>query len=289
MLSLSQVETFLTVVDCGSFQLAATRLNCTQPSISQQLRRLEEQLGVQLITRNRARSTLTRDGEAFLPHARSLVQSAGRAEERLRSRRLVIAACGNIGVYLAPRLISEFITSRENAPELRLEIGTNRKAIDTALSGEADIALTEWSEPQQGFEWSAWHREKLVVITSPKNPLARRRRIRKLDILDHTLIGGEPGTGTGRILRELFGEAFGQIKIGLEVGSTAAVKEAVKANLGISIVLAGTVHEDRAFGSLHVLEFEEADVYKSYHALLPREPPASAHARAFLAHIRSQA
>lgn len=289
MLSLSQVETFLTVVDSGSFQLAANRLNCTQPSISQQLRRLEEQLGVQLITRNRARSTLTKDGEAFLPHARSLVQSAGRAEERLKSRKLAIAACSNIGVYLAPRLISEFIASRENAPALRLDIGTNRKVIDAALSGEADIALTEWSEPQQGFEWSTWRREKLVVIASPSNPLARRHRISKFDVLGYTFIGGEPGTGTGRILRELFGEAFSQIKIGMEVGSTAAVKEAVKANLGISIVLAGTVHEDRAFGSLHVLEFEEADVYKTYYALLPRETPDSGLARAFLAHIRSQA
>lgn len=285
MLNLSQIQSFVALADAGSFQEAAERLQCSQPHISQQMRRLEEQLGVRLVMRNRARSVLTRDGEAFLPHARSLLQSATRVEEKLRGRSLVIAASSNIGVFLTPPLISSFSAERNPKPEIRLQIATNRAAIDQALSGEADIALTEWSEEIQGFEWLPWRREKLVAIVSPRHPFATRARVSKAALLNETFIGGEPGTGTGRVLRTLFGAAADKLKIGLDLGSTAAVKEAVKANLGISIVLESSVREDRAYGSLRVVEIEEADIFKTLYALLPRETPDTSLARAFAEYI----
>lgn len=285
MLSMSQLESFLAVVDAGSFQLAAERLNCSQPSISQQLRRLEEGLGVRLVARNRLRSTLTRDGAAFLPHARSLLSSAARAHERLKGRALVVAASSNIGVYLAPRLVKSF-ADHAGDPPMRLKIGTNRACIDSTLSGEADVALTELHEEHAGHEWHPWRREKLVVIVAPDHPLAAKQRVTKGQLLSHAMIGGEPGTGTGRILRDFFGAEFVKLRIGMELGSTAAVKEAVKANLGISIVLAYSVAEDIAFGSLVALEFDEADIFKSLYAMHSQELPSSSAARAFCAHIR---
>lgn len=287
MLSLSQIQSFVTIVDEGSFQLAAARLNCSQPSISQKLRRLEELLGVQLIMRDRACSTPTRDGEAFLPHARSLLKSASRAEERLKSRALVVAASSNIGVYLLPRLIKSF--SGAESPQITVRIASNRAAIDALLSGEADIALAEWTEEHQGYEWQSWRREKLVTIVAPTHALAGRRRVGRTRLLKETFIGGEPGTGTGRILRDFFGDQFVNLKVGMELGSTAAVKEAVKAELGISIVLSSCVADDLAHGTLVALNFEEADLYKSLQALLPRETPDSAAARRFLAHINTDA
>lgn len=284
MLSISQLESFLAVVDAGSFQLAAERLDCSQPSVSQQLRRLEEGLGVRLVARNRSRSTLTRDGAAFLPHARSLLSSAARAHERLKARPLIIAASSNIGVYLAPRLIKSFKEIISDPP-VRLQIATNRCSIDAVLSGEADLALTEISEHHAGYEWQPWRREKLVVIVSPDNPLARMRRVTKRELAEHPMIGGEPGTGTGRILREFFGADFQLLRIEMELGSTAAVKEAVKAGLGISIVLAYSVAEDLAFGSLVAIEFDEADLFKSLYTIYSQEQPNSSAARTFSAHI----
>lgn len=284
MLSFSQLETFIAIVDEGSFQSAAARLNCSQPSVSQQLRRLEELLGVRLVTRNRTRSTLTRDGEAFLPHARALLSSASRAADRLQGRALQIAASSNIGIFIAPRLIKSFETSHRKV-SVELKIASNRAAIDAALSGEADVALTEWTEDHSGYDWLAWRREKLVVIVAPGHPLARRKRVTKKAIKDFRLIGGEPGTGTGRILREFFGSEMQHLKLGIELGSTAAVKEAVKADLGISIVMQSAAAEDARHGSLVCLEFEEADIFKTLHAVLPREVPSTARARAFLHHL----
>lgn len=285
MLSLSQIASFVALVDAGSFQKAAEQLGCSQPHVSQQLKKLESQLGIHLVARTGGGPRLTRDGQGFVPHARALLASAARAEQRIRDREFVIAASSNIGVYLAPSLIASFIETHKVRQGFQLRIGTNREALDRAQCGEADIALTEWSEDAQGFDWMPWRRERLVAIVSRHHPFATHARIAKAALLGQPIIGGEPGTGTGRILRNLFGDSMRDLKIGLELGSTAAVKEAVKANLGISIVLESCVREERTSGSLKVLEIEEADIYKSLYALLPKEAPAVSLSRAFVTHI----
>jgi DNA-binding transcriptional LysR family regulator len=283
MLNLSQVQSFLAVVDEGSFQTAAERLACSQPTVSLQVRKLEEFLGVQLISRNKSRSILTPDGAMFLPHARTLVASAERARERLHRRRLTVAASSNIGVFFAPRILAAFKNRHSATEDIRLTIGTNRQAIDGLLSGEADLALTEWAEPHSGILWQVWRREKLVVIVSPQHALARQRHISRETLLEHPILGGEAGTGTGRIIREFLGNDAARLKPGLQLGSTAAVKEAVKANLGISIVLANSVAEDVAFGSLVSLDLEDADFYKNLQVGFPQEAPESSLARSFCA------
>ncbi|MDX3969532.1 MAG: LysR family transcriptional regulator [Bradyrhizobium sp.] len=288
MLNLSQVQSFLAVVDEGSFQTAAERLDYSQPTISLQVRKLEEFLGVQLIARNKSRSILTRDGEMFLPHARALVASAGRARDRLRQRRFTVAASSNIGVYLAPRLLTGFNTVHADDAKIALKIGTNRETIDSLLSGEADVALTEWSEPHGNVRWHAWRREKLVVIVSPDHPLASERRVPRQRLLDFPMLGGETGTGTGRIIRDFLGKDADRLMKGMQLGSTAAVKEAVKANLGISIVLAYSVSEDVAFGSLVSIELEDAEFYKSLQVGLQAEVPETSLAHAFVAFLSSQ-
>jgi len=279
MFNLAQVQTFLAIVDEGGIQSAAERLSCSQPTVSQQLRKLEEFLGVPLVVRNRTRALPTRHGELFLPQARSLVATSGRARDVIEERQLVVWASGNVGVFLAPRAIAGFEKQRGREGSVDLMIGTNRQAVDALLSGEADLIMTEWSEDQASVEWHSWRREKLVVIASPEHPLAQRTRIRKEELLEFPIIGGEPGSGTGRILRTLFGNDLDKLKIRRQLGSTAAVKEAVKANLGLSIVLAYAIADEMKFGTLVAIEFEEADIFKSLFLGLSKDSPQSSPVR----------
>lgn len=281
MFNLAQVQTFLAIVYEGGIQSAAERLSCSQPTVSQQLRKLEEFLGVPLVVRNRTRALPTRHGELFLPQARSLVATSGRARDVIEERQLVVWASGNVGVFLAPRAIAGFEKQRGREGSVDLMIGTNRQAVDALLSGEADLIMTEWSEDQASVEWHSWRREKLVVIASPEHPLAQRTRIRKEELLEFPIIGGEPGSGTGRILRTLFGNDLDKLKIRRQLGSTAAVKEAVKANLGLSIVLAYAIADEMKFGTLVAIEFEEADIFKSLFLGLSKDSPQSSLPRLF--------
>lgn len=282
MLNLSQVQAFVTIIDEGNFRAAAEKLSCAQPTISQQLQRLEEFLGMRLVSRHRARSTLTRDGELFLPKARALLNAAIRACGPIEERRLLIGASSNIGVFFAPRLIAGFNSSGDPAVHIDLAIGSNRQMIDMTLEGSIDLALTEVREDHSGFEWRTWRREKLVVIASPRHELAKVRRISKNRLFDYPMLGGESGTGTGRILKELLGADVSRLKISRQLGSTAAVKEAVKADLGISVVLAYSVAEDIAHGSLVSIDLEEADIFKPLYLMFPEQLPERALAQRFI-------
>lgn len=281
MFNLAQVQTFLAIVDEGGIQSAAMRLSCSQPAVSQQLRKLEEFFGVPLIVRNRARAFPTRHGALFLPQARSLVATSERVREVIEERQIVVWASGNVGVFLAPRAIAGFEKQRGRDGSVDLMIASNRQAVDALLSGEADMIMTEWSEDQPSVEWHSWRREKLVIIAPPEHPLAQRPLIRKEELLKFPIIGGEPGSGTGRILRTLFGNDLDKLKVRRQLGSTAAVKEAVKANLGVSIVLACAIADEVKLGTLVAIDFEEANVFKSLFIGISKDSPQSSLSRLF--------
>ena len=280
MLDLNQVRTFLAVVDHAGFSRAAHALETKQPVISQQVRRLEADLGRRLLARSHAKTVPTSDGLRFLPYARALVRTEARARASIENGTLTVAASSNIGTYLLPNILSAY-RSQTAAPAIELLIGTNTDAAHHIESGTADIALMEWWDGRSGFDAQIWAREDLVVIVASSHPWAARQSIRKDDLFGETLIGGEAGTGTGHLLQELFGASSKDLKVGLTLGSTAAVKEAVKAGLGISIVMSGSVREDAANGFLVPLPFANATLVKDLYAVLPSDQPETSDASAF--------
>jgi DNA-binding transcriptional LysR family regulator len=281
MLNLSQVQAFLAVIEEGGFQGAAQALGLAQPTVSQQLRKLEESLGAQLVVRTRNGSQPTRDGAAFLPFARGLMRTAARAVSAVGSRPLAIGASSNIGTYLLPARLHGF--AGESGADFDLVLGTNPETAGRLDGGEVDVAVMEWWDGRPGFAAVPWRREPMVVIVAPKHPWAQRRSVTKALLLDQPLIGGEPGTGTGQLLRKAFGRNAGRLRVTLQLGSTAAVKEAVKAGLGISLVLAGAVAEEVKAGTLVSLRLHDADLTKDLVVVLPEDTPATSPAARFAA------
>jgi LysR family transcriptional regulator, low CO2-responsive transcriptional regulator len=281
MLNLWHVQTFLAVIDEGGFQGAAQALGLAQPTVSQQLRKLEEALGAQLVVRTRNGSQPTRDGAAFLPFARGLTRTAARAVSAVGDRPLAIGASSNIGTYLLPAALHRF--AAESGADFDLVLGTNPETAGRLDGAEVDVAVMEWWDGRPGFAATPWRREPMVVIVSPKHPWANRRTVSRALLLDQPLIGGEPGTGTGQLLQKAFGRNAGRLRIAMQLGSTAAVKEAVKAGLGISLVLAGAVADEVRAGTLVALRLADADLTKNLVVVLPDDTPATSPAARFAA------
>ena len=139
----------------------------------------------------------------------------------------------------------------------------------------------EWWDDRPGFTASRWRREALAVIVPPTHAWARRKTVPKAALLDVGLIGGEPGTGTGRLLQQVFGKAAARLEVTMSLGSTAAVKEAVKAGLGISLVYAAAVVDEVKAGSLCALRLADAELAKDLFVILPQDVPESAPAARF--------
>lgn len=275
MIDLECVATFLAVARQGGFREAARHTGLSQPAVSQQIKRLEASLKVALIQRNNAGCTLTPEGEVFLPYAEHLVRAGERAHTLFDQKTLTIGASSNTGIYLLqPRLRAY---RDRTAHKLDVVIASNNSIAEQLQNFEIDVAVMEWWDPRPGFTASVWHREELQIIVPSDHPWASRASIPRNWLKGQALLGGEAGSGTGRLLQSYFGDDARSIGVSMQLGSTEAVKHAVRAGLGISLVMAAAITDENRHGSLRAIRIEgdapHKDLYViSREKLLPDAP-----------------
>lgn len=284
LLDLPQVRTFVAIADEGSFLAAAKRLSLSQPSVSQHIGKLETYLGVQLFRRNRGECSVTPAGARLLSHARALLAAEERCRTSVGPPSLTITASSNIGVYHLPRVVRLF-QQAQGTKDLRVSIGTNAEVYRRVENHEADLGLTEWWDERDGLSAVQWHREPLVVIMAPDHPWAKRKRISVSDLGRTPMIGGESGTGTATILREVFGKGH-ELKVSMTLGSTEAVKQAVMEGLGISLIMGGAVGSEVAHGRLKALPVSGKQLVKPFYAIFKRGVSDDSLAGCFVSFIR---
>lgn len=252
MLNLAWVRTFLALVEKKSFQAAADQLRLAQPTVSQQIRKLEEQLGVVLIRRARSGCEPTQAAFAFIPYAESLIRINERALAAVRGGRMRVGASSNVGIYMLPPYIGAFLNGRD-LDSFDLVIDRNPVIAEKLVRAEIDVAAMEWWDGRPGFLYKKWRSELIVAIVPPTHRLAASSEIDRDALGRLELLGGEPGTGTGRLLDAYFKDYEPRPRVAMRLGSTEAVKQAVKAGLGASLVLRSAVAEEVASGSLRAI------------------------------------
>ncbi len=265
MLSFDQLTCFVALAEQGSFHGAAASLNCSQPTISHRLKRLEDDLQAVLIQRGRSGCQLSVAGSRFLPLARSILAIAQQANRVVKNQTVRVAACSNIGIYSMPPLIASFSSEHKRHDVCEFWLGSNPEVHERLIRAEADVAIMEWWQETDGFKARVFAEDPMVLIMPPGHELSRRRRITRDDLVKIPLLGGERGTGTGRLLRTIVGERAGLLQSGASLGSTEAVKRAVRAGLGVSVVLASSVRDEVANGVLKTCPIDIAGAKKSFY------------------------
>lgn len=275
MLNLVQIEAFLAVADEGSVGEAAKALGRPQPTVSHQLKNLEADLGAMLFHRQMG-GGLTAEGARLYPLAKRLLTMAAAARESVLAGYGRVAAATNIGTYVLQPLLKKYQDEGAGSEVISLTMASNPEVLERLSEGECEVALTEWWDKRPGFTAVPWYKEPLAVIVPPDHGWAAQESIAPEKLAREPMIGGEPGTGTGRLLRAALRRLPSDIKVDLNLGSTEAVKQAVKAGRGISIVGLNAVREEVASGSLCALKLRGRALSKIYHAVWPEHmTPAS--------------
>lgn len=277
MLDLVLLNSFLAVVEGGGFRAAARRLGVSQPLLSQQLRRLEQELGVPLIIRRRRGGVPTPQGQQLLPHARRLVDGARHAAALFAPRPLTIGAARNPGLYLLPPLLRT---------EEELRLASNPEALDQLAAGETDIAFTEWWDGRPGLEALPWREEPVIGIVPPGHPFADAGPVPLARFLAEPLVGGEPGAGMGRVLAEALGKTAPSMRVARAMGSTEGVKRAVAARLGVSVLLGCAARDELAAGSLVAVALTDPPLSRRIWAVIPTELARRSPAQLFYERVR---
>lgn len=261
MLNLVWVRTFLALAKHKSFQAAADYLRIAQPTASSHIQKLEHQLGVPLFHRSRTGCEPTREAMNFLPYAQSILRVNERALAAVSGERLRIGASSNIGIYLLQPYVRSYLEGRDPSA-FDIVIDRNPSIAEKLENVEIDVAVLEWWDNRDGCQAERWKSESVVVIVPPDHPLASQAQIGRAQLSEFELLGGEPGTGTGRMLAKYFGDSAQMPRVSLQLGSTEAVKQAVKVGIGISLVLASAVSDEVRAGSLRAIPFVDPPLRK---------------------------
>ena len=285
MLNLTYVRTFLAVIDTNGVRAAAKALDISPSTVVEHVKQLELDLSAPLVVRSRGGMHATPQGERFLPYARGLVETALRARELIAKPVVRLAAASNVGVYLLQQRLTAF--REKTGVEIELWIGPNPAVAERLATGAADLAAMEWWDGRRGYRATSWGREALLLIVSPDHRWARRPNITSEELLEEPLLGGEPGSGTGTLLRQRLGPVADRFRIVSGFGSTEAVKRAVRAGRGASIVLAAAVVDEIANGQLVALEIRGAKLFKEIMLVTPEYTPAFAPVSCLISDLRS--
>lgn len=287
MLNLHLVRIFLTVVEQGSFTRAAGVLNISQSAASRDVQELERQLGLALVERRSRGVVPTEAGEHLTTYARRIFALERLAEDTLSELRglqqgkLAIGASSTIGIYMLPPLLGAY-RRRYPGIELFLDIGNTQQIAEHLLEHRLDVAYVEGPVELAGLELAPWHEDELVVIAAPDHPLAWRPQIAAHDLSAAPFVLREAGSGTREVMEQALAERGITVAVVMELGSTEAVKQAVAAGLGISIVSRFTIQLELALQRLVVLPVSDLTIRRRLTRIQIADRPVSKALEAWL-------
>lgn len=291
------LRTFVQVVRSGSISGAAQVLHRSQPAVSVALRRLESVFGEPLLSRGPRGVRLTALGERVLPHAEALELVSIRLDKLVEEVKelavgpLRIAASTTIAHYwLPPRLVA-YHASYPAATSL-VHTRNSQDAIEELARGDVDLALVEspesaWSLLSTSLiEATVVHDDELVVVLRPDHPLSGRGSVAPEDLQGERFVGRERGSGTRDVLERVLRDAGVTIDVRLELGESQAIKAAVRAGLGISVLSSIAVTDEVTAGTLVAVRCAHPGMSRSFTLLRPPPGSSSRAAAAFGAVLR---
>jgi DNA-binding transcriptional LysR family regulator len=274
-----RLECFVALAEELHFSRAARRAGISQPGLSQQLRQLEGQLQVQLVSRNKRHVALTRAGEVFLAQARKIVADMTAAVEL--ARRTDEGSLGTLRVGVTPS--SLFITGPEIIaefhkahPEVHLDVRqlSTDEQVAALRSGDIEVGLLHPPLSDPSLECRLLFEEPFKVALCESSPLARKREIALTDLADQTFIMFPRGIGPqfyDDIIARCLGAGFSPRKI-IEVSPAQSIVALAACNLGIGFVAAEVQHYNRPFATYRPLTSDGPALMIA--AAYPRSDPA---------------
>lgn len=259
-LNLYRLWIFMTVVEEGGFSAAAGKLYLSQPSVSNQVRQLEQSLRTTLIDRSGARIRLTPEGEVLLEYAKRVFLLADEAVTAIRqvtglqSGTLVAGGSTTVGTYLLPPLLAAF---RDEHPGIAVGIfvGNAEQVEKRLVDGEVGVAVFAGVPKAAQLDSEPILEDRVVLIAPPDHPLAGEPVVEPGRLSAECFLLREPGSST-RAVQEKALRAWGLGESSrAEIWGPETIKQAVSAGLGVSLVSEHCVEAelgDRRLASLAV-------------------------------------
>ena len=271
-----QLLVFKEVVETKNITLASKRLHISQPSISIQIKGLEQEYGVRLFERTNKGVTLTKAGEILYEYSCRAIQIMQEARDLIdglagdRHRYIKLGATLTIGEYILPHIIGHLDSVCDNL-DFKVKIANTEIVAQDVLENRIHIALVEGPVPENqaiGVE-TFWH-DELALVVPVNHPWAKRESVTFDELSCERMITREKGSGTRRVMEiALSAGGFDPARLNViaELGSTEAIKQAVIEGLGVTIISVLTVQQERRLSLLKTLRIEGCELARPLRVL----------------------
>ena len=255
-LNLDQLRTLIEVVNLGSFTDAAKRLHLTQPAISQQIRELENRCGLQLVERIGRRAFATPAGNELIVHGRRIMADAEQALAAVRHHKEGMAGRVRVGagptalMYLLPPVLRKL---RAAYPDIEIIVttGTTHSISEALLANEIDIGFTALPVEADDLHAVPVRSDPMVAIL-PATDRTIPARMTPADVAERTLILEYQRVPHRQLSRAWLHAGGVDVKPAMEFDNIEAIKAAVSAGLGMSIVPAPAMTQGAPVNSVVV-------------------------------------
>jgi DNA-binding transcriptional LysR family regulator len=259
-----RLQVFFTVARLLSFTKAAETLHMTQPAVTFQVRQLEEQFDTRLFDRNHNRVTLTEAGRLVFRYAERIFATYAELDAAMREFKgavggaLVLGASTTVAEYLLPKLLGSFL---RNQPDIgiRLRVGNTEAVVAMVEESEIDLGVVEAPVSNRNLIVQPCMVDRLHLVAPPDHPICSLKKVTLDGFIDEPFVCREEGSGTRDVIMEyLVQQGFNRNRLNLcvELGSPEAIKGAVSAGMGISILSESVVAKEVTLGELVAIPLE---------------------------------
>ena len=278
-MNLDHLNTYLEVVKTGNFSEVAKKLGISQPAVSFQIQKLEQDLGVRLIDRKQKRLTLTEPGKRILSFAQKVQDEySGMLEDMNQLREdvignLFIAASTIPGDFILPPLLSEFKTLHPSV-QIQVAVSDSGQVIKDVESGTYDVGFCGVLPENKEMKAVKIAEDEIVLIVAAGHPFASRKSVSFMEIAEEPFIFREETSGTQKNVASLLkiaGFDISLLKPSLILGTTEAVVSAVESRSGIAFVSNYAIKKSLSLGMVEEVNVEGLTLKRDFYCIYHKE------------------
>jgi DNA-binding transcriptional LysR family regulator len=288
--TLRQLEVFEAIARLGSFTRAAEEMYLTQPTVSMQIKKLTEAVGLPLFEQVGKKIFLTDAGRELHQTCRGIFEHLSHFEmvtadmKGLKTGKLRLAVV-TTAKYFAPRLLGMFCQQYPGV-EVSLKVSNRERVLERLAGNQDDLYILGQPPEEVDVVAETFLENPLVVLAPASHALAHKKRIPLKRIAEEPFLLREPGSGTRIATERVFAEQGLKPKRRMELGSNEAIKQAVIGGLGISVLSRHTLALDVPSGQLVILDVQGFPIQRHWYFAYPAGKQLSIVARTFIDYLR---
>ena len=295
-ITFQQMEALIFLVEERSFSRAAKRMLLTQPALTKNIRNVEDCLGVKVVHRSSAGVSLTPEGKIFYDYAQRIMRLRKEAAEKILQLHenaggdIYLAASTIPATYILPRALSDF---KKEYADIRIFMKTedSEEVMNMVLDREVEVGCIG-KKPQNAKLMSepVWP-DRLILVVPKGHRWTRRGAVNLSELLKEPFVLREKGSATRDVfeayLKENKAVNLSQFNVCAELGSSAAIKEAVLAGLGVSVLSMHAVRRELASKLLSEIPLESCRIERKFHLIYLKQFEFRLHHRTFMDYLKN--